>query len=342
MSDLPLISVIIPVFHTAPQILSRCLESVSAQSDDIRLECIIVFDGQPSSDLQKVVSHCELGLMRVETIAHAGVSCARNKGLSVASGEWICFLDADDRLSTHGLRVLTQYGADHRCQIIQGGYRTVLATSSEVHRFATTESLLVGDAILTFRRAVLQPDSGASAVWSKLFRRSFLCQNTISFNERLRLGEDTLFVFQASTRAAAIGCVPEIVYEYIRSSKSAVRSFKDSYPADVEDSMCAMNHQVRSNPDADLFRDAFERYVLFHALLVQMHFVFNDQAPWQEQQRRARYRELTHNREVSRYLTWKNIFSFPVPKAISLIALKFTFYRLSRAISNVRRRQLSQ
>ncbi len=95
MENMPLISVIIPVYK-AESFLKSCLESVVNQTYK-NLEIILIDDGSPDNcgvicdeykdkDSRIIVIHQE----------NQGTSSARNTGLSIASGEYICFLDCDD------------------------------------------------------------------------------------------------------------------------------------------------------------------------------------------------------------------------------------------------------
>ncbi|MEK0209525.1 glycosyltransferase family 2 protein [Bifidobacterium mongoliense] len=342
MSAQPVVSVIIPVYKTDPSSLRECLDSVKKQEDDIKLECVVIFDGQTDSKIQNIIAQSGLSSVHVETIAHSGVSSARNRGISVANGDWICFVDADDRLEVQGLSTLVQYGASHDCQIVQGAYRTVLPSSNEIHGYSDLPRTFKDEQLLSFRKEILMPDRGISGVWSKLFRKSFLKQNRLCFEEGLRLGEDTLFVFRAAARATTIGYIPDIVYEYIRNTKSAVRSFNIGYFCDIEVSMSSMYGEICADSNSDFFRQEYELYVLFHVLLIQVHFVFNPQAPWNERERKMQYKALTHHNNVVKCLTWKNVFSFPLVKAISLVALKLRFYSMSKMIAHIRQRQLSE
>ena len=88
-------SIIIPVYNAA-KYLRPCLDSVLAQTEK-DWECVCVDDGSTdgsaaildeyvAGDSRFIVSHQE----------NAGVSVARNKGLKIASGEYVCFVDADD------------------------------------------------------------------------------------------------------------------------------------------------------------------------------------------------------------------------------------------------------
>ena len=90
--DAPLISCIVPVFN-GERYLPETLESVLAQTYR-RREIILVDDG--STDGTAAVANSYRGRIRYIRQPNAGEAAARNRGLSMAGGEFVAFLDADD------------------------------------------------------------------------------------------------------------------------------------------------------------------------------------------------------------------------------------------------------
>lgn len=88
-----LISVIIPCYRQA-RYLSEAIESVRAQTY-APVECIVVDDGSPDNTREIAARYPEVRYLAQE---NQGVSAARNKGMREAHGEYLIFLDADDRL----------------------------------------------------------------------------------------------------------------------------------------------------------------------------------------------------------------------------------------------------
>lgn len=89
----PTVSVVVPVYKGA-ETIGRCLESIYAQTYPGISEVIVVDDGSPDNVAEVVArDYPQVTLLRQ---ANAGVSAARNRGASVAKGEYIAFLDADD------------------------------------------------------------------------------------------------------------------------------------------------------------------------------------------------------------------------------------------------------
>ena len=93
----PLISVIVPVYNTAPW-LRRCLDSICSQSYK-NLEILCVNDGSPDNAAEILAEYvAKDSRLKIFTQENAGLSAARNTGLEHASGEWVTGVDSDDYL----------------------------------------------------------------------------------------------------------------------------------------------------------------------------------------------------------------------------------------------------
>ncbi|MCH5237986.1 MAG: glycosyltransferase, partial [Muribaculaceae bacterium] len=92
-----LISVIIPVYN-AERYLASCLDSILSQSYR-NLEVIIINDGSSDYSLRVAEGYAEKDdRVRVYSFENEGPSEARNRGLSVATGDYLTFVDSDDLL----------------------------------------------------------------------------------------------------------------------------------------------------------------------------------------------------------------------------------------------------
>ena len=91
-----LVSVIVPCYNLG-QFLDDAVQSVLAQTFQ-DFEIIVVDDGSTDLDTQALLSTYVRAKTRVIRAPHRGLAAARNAGLEAASGEYLCALDADDRL----------------------------------------------------------------------------------------------------------------------------------------------------------------------------------------------------------------------------------------------------
>ncbi len=94
MKENPIVSVIIPVYNYE-RYLAEAIESVLGQTYR-HLEVIVVDDGSTDQSGEVAKSFAERGVRHCHQL-HAGIGPTRNKGVELARGDFLAFLDADDR-----------------------------------------------------------------------------------------------------------------------------------------------------------------------------------------------------------------------------------------------------
>lgn len=116
----PLISVIIPVYGVEKYI-SQCLESVINQTYK-NLEIIVVNDGTKdrSADIAKKYAAKD-SRIKVYDFKNGGLSVARNRGLEIATGEYISYLDSDDWLDTKMYETLLETAMKNEADMVKCG-----------------------------------------------------------------------------------------------------------------------------------------------------------------------------------------------------------------------------
>lgn len=116
----PLISVIIPVYGVEKYI-SQCLESVINQTYK-NLEIIVVNDGTKdrSADIAKEYAAKD-SRIKVYDFKNGGLSVARNRGLEIATGEYISYLDSDDWLDTKMYETLLETAMKNEADMVKCG-----------------------------------------------------------------------------------------------------------------------------------------------------------------------------------------------------------------------------
>lgn len=131
-----MISVIIPLYNKEKSIAST-LQSVYEQTYT-DYEVVIVNDGSTDKSLDAVkdfVSRLENGEWRLKIVSqeNSGVSAARNKGIKEANGEYVAFLDADDKWASDYLETLARLIADYPQAVMYGlGFAWIYPYSKEV------------------------------------------------------------------------------------------------------------------------------------------------------------------------------------------------------------------
>ena len=97
---MPKLSIIIPAYN-AEQYIRSCLDSILQNSKESlsKTEIIVINDGSTDNTLKILASYNQYKNIKIHTTKNQGVSAARNLGISLAKGEWVTFIDADDVIS---------------------------------------------------------------------------------------------------------------------------------------------------------------------------------------------------------------------------------------------------
>ena len=230
-----MISVIIPVFNTA-HYLNKCVESIVNQSF-IDWECILVDDG--SSDGCELI--CDDWSCRDPRILaihqnNEGVSAARNRGLQLARGELITFVDSDDWVEKEYL--LYMYNALHDSGADLAVSGLVLDFENGTHEVYRPDSDSVFNLtpLNTDRFVALNEKSLLYGPVVKLYRNQIIKNNNILFNNKYSYGEDLLFNYQYLNYVNSIATISTVQYHYrISNSYSLSKRFRpDKFDLDYE------------------------------------------------------------------------------------------------------------
>ncbi|MGI9274940.1 MAG: glycosyltransferase [Endozoicomonas sp.] len=204
MINPPLVSFLMPVFN-ADNYLVESIESVLKQQYE-NIEFIIVDDGSTDSS-PDVISYYRGKDSRVISVRqeNQGVSAARNKGLTLAKGEYIALLDADD--VCHPQRVIRQlsYINEHHLDICGSGLETFGEVKKNKITMYPEEDARLKFNLLFFGRSLPCP--------TVMMRRESV--KNMFFNEGLDFAEDYAFWVRAFVeKNAKLGNVPESLVSY--------------------------------------------------------------------------------------------------------------------------------
>lgn len=181
-----LISVIIPVYN-AERTLRECVDSV-LQQDMKDFELILVDDG--SKDASPVICDeyaSKDNRVRVIHQQNAGVSAARNRGLDIAQGEWITFVDSDDSIGAHFFDEV----ANSTEKLLLQGYFMHDEHGEEVEQLML-DNVHPQPPLKDFINQYISYNLLRGPV-AKFYKRSII--GDLRFLEDMKVGEDTYFVW---------------------------------------------------------------------------------------------------------------------------------------------------
>lgn len=204
------VSVIIPCRNSEKHI-AACLRSVLGQSlRDIEIICID--DGSSDSTLrviEKTAAEAELCLLTHESAR--GVFAARNTGLRAARGKYVFFLDSDDTLyDAMALQALFEEAEAAGSDLVTGRILRWFPATDErlpVPFFSTRKAAFSGTTVLQTPELAFN-----DRACGKLFRRTFLVENNVSFDESLALYAEMPFSCRLYMAAASISSIDKTVY----------------------------------------------------------------------------------------------------------------------------------
>ena len=218
---MPKISVIVPVYN-AEKTLARCVESILAQTEP-DFELLLIDDG--STDASGAL--CDEWAAREPRIRvchreDGGAGAARNTGLDMARGEWICFADSDDVVSPYYLGLLLGLCERTGCSMGLGGYAVCRPDGADVPAWqpepGAAETLSAAD---YYARLYTPLEVLYVVPWAKLYHRSVW--EGVRY-PALRRCEDEAVIHRLAGAAGRIAVCGAPVYAYLTGENSVMRT----------------------------------------------------------------------------------------------------------------------
>ena len=217
-------SVIIPVYNVEKYI-DRCLKSIISQNYD-DLEIIVIDNG--STDSSGIICDTyasEYSNISVYHIENHGVGAARNFGLSKARGEFIYFVDSDDYLVGNLFADFADKLVSDLDLVVFCSYNSFeedLTEKSRTEKSLPFKGNYDKDGFIKIFKELFLSDM-LYTVWNKIYRREFLLENNLSF-EQYELGEDVRFNLNVYRNVNRIFLSQDSYYVYVIGRKGSAMS----------------------------------------------------------------------------------------------------------------------
>lgn len=209
------VSIVLPCYRSEA-FISDIIRDIRAQ-DYVEWELIVVGNGDGQAPQEKIVDGISVADPRVKyfSIGTKGVSRARNFGIDRATGEWVAFVDADDRVPTNWL---SRYVGcfDGKPDMIVGG---ICRRDVESGRLTANDLLLDEEGVRYAEPSQFVPlfISDMAVMYSpcsKIFRLGSLKTNGLRFDESLTVYEDGVFCLEAVLACSSMAFIRQSGYEY--------------------------------------------------------------------------------------------------------------------------------
>ncbi|QTH42281.1 glycosyltransferase [Cohnella sp. LGH] len=212
----PVVSVIVPIYNNE-EYLPRCLNSLYSQSLH-HLEIILVVDAGSNAASRRIAFEYGAKDSRVIIIESEarGASAVRNVGLRHSTGSYIGFTDSDDYLLPDMFTSLYAFAAEQSLDIAVSGiwrdnnigeppYSLMRYPAEITHVPQINRHQFLYKWVLS---------NQSYFVWNKLYRKSFLDQHSLRFDEQIKMGEDAVFNLCCFAKADSAGSIDQAHYIY--------------------------------------------------------------------------------------------------------------------------------
>lgn len=271
------ISFIVPA-HNAAEYINRSVHSIiDLFQNTVPFEVIIVENGSVDNTLQLASeladNHAEILLLHSEI----GLSKARNVGMQHASGEWLCFVDADDACEPEMVKaipLLEEYVPDILVSGFRKGKHTVYS------RYKVCNRLIPDEELESAKAWMISAPTLRMAAWAKFFYRDFLISNNLFFDESLSRSEDSEFLIRVLNRCKKILISDLIVYRYSQDPSSIMRNVSQGIaPLYLESVRKAEYTAAEGSPGV---KAAYPDFVYSTIMIVAVHDFYDSavRIPW--------------------------------------------------------------
>lgn len=256
MKDLPLISVIVPIYKVE-RFLPLCLNSIIEQTYK-NLEIILVDDGSPDK-CGAICDEYAIKDLRITVIhkINGGLSDARNVGITTSQGKYITFVDSDDYLESTCIEKL---------------YLAIMNTSSDIaicnfyFKKESSNNLKIAfrnqiDITLSNNDALknlLYQNNIETSAWGKLFKKELW--ETTRFPKG-KLFEDISTIYKTFLDASRIAIISNPLYVYILRDDSIMGSKFDTKKMQAIYSTHEMLEGIKKTGKKELITAAYCRYI---------------------------------------------------------------------------------
>lgn len=231
------LSVIVPVFN-AEKYLERCLDSIMNQSGNF--EVIAINDGSTDKSLEILQQYAKkYSNMHIINQNNQGVSASRNKGLELAKGKYIIFVDSDDWLEENAFKVILEQLKQDSPDILLTAYYDAYGAewvsslrgaeaAAEIEKEAKFPSTKLDNLSLfsPFKGDEAYSDLfySGTGVRGQVFRTEFIKQHNFTFPLNINCGEDDVFVYRSFLVNPLISIMTTPIYNYRNRTDSLAKS----------------------------------------------------------------------------------------------------------------------
>lgn len=292
--DEKLVSVIIPAYNIEDYI-GRCLDSIISQTYK-NLEIIVVDDGSRDRTGEILDDYVKKDpRMKVVHKKNGGVSSARNTGIDIAEGDYIGFVDGDDRIDPKLFETLVKLINEENADIAHCGYQMVFPDRVDYYYNTGKRVIQTKEQGL---KDLLAGEMIEPALYNKLYKRELF--ENVRLNESLKINEDLDANYRLFKKSQKSIYYDLPLYSYMIRKNSATGS--NTVIRKNEDSLKVLE-QIKNDckSEKEIYSIAYRRYVYLLMAICRMDI---DQITYQKSKRDILKKELK-TKDFKQYISSK-------------------------------------
>jgi|GEM_PF-6831483 len=213
----PLVSVVIPTFNVE-RYIERAIQSVLKQSWQ-ECEIIIVDDCSTDDTVQVIKQFIDCNIKLYTNPKNYGPSHSRNKAISMAKGDWIALLDADDWFAPERLEILVKLAQEYDADIVADNVLKVHAITQEndliFFKGLNLQQPHILDPSDYVQAKILGEEELSIGLFKPLLKKQFLLEHDLKFDEAVRFSEDFQLFALCLAHGARFVVLPKAYYYYL-------------------------------------------------------------------------------------------------------------------------------
>lgn len=267
MSKNPLISVIVSAYNVE-EYLAACLDSILRQTFS-DYEIILIDDGSTDRIAEIISQYSSNSRIRVHTQQNSGISVARNQGIKMSRGQYICYIDSDDIITeTYLEKLITPLLQNPEIDITVCGYQEVYQT----HCFHHIPSPRISSGFQATQDFLIKQQDLDILIWNKMYRKNLFTDNHI-FYPAGQIHEDNLTTYKLFFAAKNIQYLEEELYFYQRRNSYITKNFTST-----KKTLTRLHAKEQMAKEAKIYLRTPEFKLICNVALILAYFAYIDNA----------------------------------------------------------------
>ena len=226
-----LVSIIVPVYNSVA-FLDKCIQSITNQTYK-NIELILVNDGSPDTSGEVCDKYASIdSRIKVLHKENGGLVTSRKAGISLATGEYVLYVDGDDWIEPELIQRYMEQVVQHDADIVVSSHKVNLEGRIEVLTNTLPPGVYDRNRLIVevYPKMICTGKFSQFGIfsysWGKLYRREILVDNQQRVTEGITIGEDALCLYPTLLDANMLVILDEPYYHYRQRADSLIKTLR--------------------------------------------------------------------------------------------------------------------